>query len=53
MNRDVPRLRIALQQIEKRKAIHIRQADIERDRIGPEAFGQRHDGRAFAGDDAL
>ena len=53
VDRNVPRVRIALQKIEERIAVHVGQSDIERDRVGPEAFGQRHNRGAFAGDDAL
>ncbi len=53
MDRDMTCFGIALQEIQKRIAVHIGKPDVERDRIGPEALGQRHDRGSFAGHDAF
>ncbi len=53
VHRDVPRLRRALQEVEQGQAVHVRQADVEHDGVGPEALGQRRRRRALAGDHAL
>src|SRR6185437_6550803 len=52
-DRDVVQCRRLLELIEEEPAVHIRQADVERDRVRTEAPRQRQDVGAAGGDDAL
>ena len=53
VDRHVAGARIVLEQIEQRPAIHVRQADIEGDRVRLVAVGERQRRRAVAGDQTL
>ena len=46
VHRDVPRLRMVLQPVEHRPAVHPRHVDVERDRIGLERVRQLESGLA-------
>ncbi len=52
VDRNVARLGRALQEVQQSQAVHVGQADVEHDRLGPEPAGQSRSGRALAGDHA-